>query len=266
MNDPDLRLLIIIVALIVIGAGVWYFQDDIWPEQSSPLVAEPSVPVAEPEERPGPIHPIEPPTPAGPGERELVPLPPLDDSDSYFLLEMINLFGQDAGNLLVKEALIDKFVATIDNLPRSAVSEKTRPAGRLATTFIVEETDDGGHVISEANFARYDNLVSLIATADVDAVVEVYRRFYPLIQESYVRLGYPNGYFNDRVVEVIDHLLAAPEPVGPIHLVRPNVLYEFADPDLQSLSSGQKIMIRIGSDNATRLKRVLRDIRRRIVS
>ena len=48
--------------------------------------------------------------------------------------------------------------------------------------------------------------------------------------------------------EVIDHLLAAPDAPETLALVRPNVYYEFADPALQSLSSGQKILLRVGSN------------------
>ena len=94
---------------------------------------------------------------------------------------------------------------------------------------------------------------TLIAAND-DELVDVYRRLYPLFQEAYVSIGYPNGYFNDRAVEVIDQLLGAPQPAGPIYLVRTNVLYEFADPDLEALSAGEKLMIRIGPRNAEKVK------------
>ncbi len=104
-------------------------------------------------------------------------------------------------------------------------------------------------------------LVNLAARADLEVVAEMYRRFYPLFQESYVRLGYPNGYFNDRVVEVIDHLLVTPEPAEPVKLVRPHVLYEFAEPEFEALSSGQKLLLRMGSKHRARIKQVLRDLR-----
>jgi hypothetical protein len=84
---------------------------------------------------------------------------------------------------------------------------------------------------------------------------------YPLFQQAFVELGYPDGYFNDRLIEVIDHLLEAPEPKGPVKLVSPKVLYEFADPELERLSSGQKMMIRVGPENEARLKAKLREIR-----
>ena len=78
------------------------------------------------------------------------------------------------------------------------------------------------------------------------------------------KLGYPSGYFNDRVVEVIDHLLAAPSPDEPVELTRPHVLYELSNAELEALSSGQKFMLRMGNENAERLQQTLRDRRSRI--
>jgi hypothetical protein len=84
---------------------------------------------------------------------------------------------------------------------------------------------------------------------------------YPLFQAAYRELGYPHGYFNDRLVQVLDDLIDAPEPNGPIVLEKPKALYVFGDPGLQSLSVGQKLMVRVGPDNEAKLKAKLRDIR-----
>ena len=76
---------------------------------------------------------------------------------------------------------------------------------------------------------------------------------------------------------MIDHLLAAPEPTQPpaVRLIevkgevpstRPWVRYEFVDPTLEALSSGQKIMVRMGATNAQRLKAWLSGFRQAIVS
>jgi hypothetical protein len=95
---------------------------------------------------------------------------------------------------------------------------------------------------------------------------ELYRRFYPLFQKAYVDLGYPDGYFNDRVIEVIDHLLATPEIEGPVKLVRPHVLYQYADPELEQLSPGQKLLLRMGNEHSATVKEKLREFRGRIVA
>jgi hypothetical protein len=97
---------------------------------------------------------------------------------------------------------------------------------------------------------------------DVKKLVAVYVHFYPLFQQAYKDLGYPTGYFNDRLVEVIDHLLDAPDVQGPVKLIRPSVMYRFADPELEALSAGQKNMVRMGSENSARIKAKLKEIRR----
>ncbi|MDH3337621.1 MAG: DUF3014 domain-containing protein [Gammaproteobacteria bacterium] len=262
MDGRDVKLLVAILLAAVVAGAAWYFRDQLLPQPEQAMTTPPEPAIVEAGAEEGPEHPIAPPEVAEPVRRNLVTLPPLDDSDGYFLLELADVFGADIETLLVKEALIDKFVATVDNLPRDHVAEKVRPVGRLAEPFRVVAADSDGPIyLSAENHRRYDLLISRIATADIDSIVDTYRRFYPLFQESYEHLGYPDGYFNDRVVEVIDHLLATPQPDEPIRLVRPHVLYEFADPQLQALSSGQKLMLRVGSDHAVTVKRVLRDLR-----
>jgi hypothetical protein len=101
----------------------------------------------------------------------------------------------------------------------------------------------------------------MIGSIDTKQLVTSYTRYYPLFQDAYESLGHPPQYFNDRLVEVIDHLLATPDIRGPVALVQPNVLYQFADPRLESRSAGQKLLIRMGSDNATAVKAKLRELR-----
>ncbi len=93
MNYPDVRLLLMIVLGAGLAAALWYFWDDIRPPADEAVVVQPA-PVAE--EQPGlrePIHPILPLSSSGLIDGELVPLPPLDESDSYFLLALTDIFG-----------------------------------------------------------------------------------------------------------------------------------------------------------------------------
>jgi hypothetical protein len=235
------------------------------PDETERIVSAPQSEASVSETSPQqPLHPLE---SSENGERDLVPLPPLDDSDSYFLLEVNQVFGAGIESLLLRDAIIDRLVTTIDNLPRDHVSEKIRPVRSLPESFAASASfDDAVFLLGAENHNRYDELVSRIAAADTDSAVDIYRRFYPLFQKSYERLGYPGAYFNDRVIEVIDHLLDTPVPAGPIELVRPNVLYEFKDPELESLSSGQKLLLRMGAEHAATLKPLLAELRTKLVS
>lgn len=265
MDDPDLKLLLVLLLVAAASGAGWYFREEFLPkpeEQRLPLPEATTVDAIADDE---PMHPVMPYEPPRSEPAELVPLPPLDDSDGYFLLALVDVFGKGVEPLLVKDALIDKFVATVDNLPREHVAEKIRPAGRLTGAFRVEAAGGNGPIyLNTENYQRYDPLIGQIASTDIDVLVDTYRRFYPLLQQSYERLGYPNAYFNDRVIEVIDHLLATPDVDDPIRLVRPHVLYQFANPELEALSSGQKLLLRMGSEHAAVVKRILRELREQL--
>lgn len=265
MKESEMRWFIPLFLAAAAGGALWYFWVSTNQLTDDPATVAPELAPEEVERRFGPLHPIEPFDGSSTGERDLVALPSLDDSDGYLRLELVNIFGRKLDELLTDEAVIEKFVATVDNLPRSHVAERLRPLGRLPGGFIAN-TEDGGDtfLMGEENYARYEYLVSIVEVVDLNSLVDTYRRYYPLFQEAYVELGYPSGYFNDRVVEVIDHLLAAPSPDEPVELTRPHVLYEFSDADLETLSSGQKFMLRMGNKNAERLQQTLRDIRLRI--
>jgi hypothetical protein len=82
-----------------------------------------------------------------------------------------------------------------------------------------------------------------------------------LFQQAYRELGYPHGYFNDRLVVAIDDMLAAPDVQGPVAVTRAGAHYHFADASWQSLSNGQKLMVRLGAADEAQLKARLRVIR-----
>ncbi|MES1208370.1 MAG: DUF3014 domain-containing protein, partial [Pseudomonadota bacterium] len=77
-----------------------------------------------------------------------------------------------------------------------------------------------------------------------------------------------------RVVEVIDNLLATPKVTGPIRVKRVGAdggraaggLYLYDDPALESATAGQKILLRIGTDNAAKLTAKLTELRAAIAS
>jgi len=255
----------LIPILLAVGAagGLWYYwmQANRAPEPVTPPVV---VTPQQPAEGLQPIHPLTIPEQDG-ARPELRSLPPLDESDEYFKLELSDLFGDAVADILAESGLIERVVATVDNLPRAHVAEKIRPVGRLNGQFTVgAELENDRFEMSAENYRRYDRLVELITAVDTDRLADMYRRFYPLMQSAYLQLGYPDGYFNDRVVEVIDHLLETPQPERPIVLLRPHVLYQYADPDFEDLSSGQKLLLRMGSEHAASIKQVLREMRSRI--
>ena len=190
------------------------------------------------------------------------PLPALDDSDAQ-LKEAFAAFvtGQSLKALFRTDGFIRRLVVTIDNLPQKQLPRaKYRVTRSTSGRFAVQQEGESLY-LSTDNFERYTPIVGLIESLDNDRLIAVYLQYYPLFQEAYEYLGYPSAYFNDRLIDVIDHLLAAPVVDGPIRLVRPHVLYQYADPDLEALSAGHKALIRVGPADAGKVKTKLREIR-----
>lgn len=252
--------LVILVVLIGIAAAYYYWQSNT--QKRSPLPP----PIAAPQPLPPPAtaepqirYPIE---EEKSTEPEAKALPPLNESDATMRDTLTGFFGQKAvEEFFGLNDIVRRFVVTVDNLPRQKVPMRYRLFKPVVGPFLATGEGDG-FFINRDNYERYKSYVFLAEAVNIKKLVAVYVRFYPLFQEEYISLGYPKGYFNDRLVEAIDDMLATPDTPAQIKLIRPNVLYQFADTDLEALSAGQKIMLRMGPENATRIRARLQELRR----
>jgi hypothetical protein len=248
LNKPVIG---VAAAVIVIAAGTWYYLQGRHAAPAAPPAAE--APPAPPPE-PAVEHPV-------PAAESAAPLPALADSDSAIGEALAMLLGKAAvKDYLRPENVIRHVVVTVDNLPRQKVAVDKRPIVPVAGSFVANG-DELHATLDPQNYARYQPLVTLVGKLDAHQLAAVYFRFYPLFQQAYQDLGYPNGYFNDRLVQVIDMLVATPQPAEPVALVRPNVMYTFADPALEARPAGQKLLIRMGPDNAATIKTKLKELR-----
>ena len=198
----------------------------------------------------------------GPVPASTAPLPALDDSDGQVAAALASLAGGDQlRGVLVPGRIIARIVATIDALPRhEGIGVFMLPAQPPKGAFLTTD-GSGGTVMAADNADRYAPYLKLVENTDPKALVSWYVHAYPLFQEAYRQLGYPRGYFNDRLVAVIDDLLAAPDLAQPATLQRSKSYFVYADPALESLSTGQKMLLRIGPANEARVKAKLRVIR-----
>jgi len=245
--------LIGIVAAAAIGVGLWYWSG-LRSTAGPPAAAAPAPPVPAANEEPAIANPL----PAG---GEGAALPALNDSDTVAHDSLAAVFGR-AGldEYLVPQNIVRHIVVTVDNLPRHKLAVDLRPVKPVAGQTLTS-TQGEAVTLSEADYQRYAPLVKLFEHADVHALVATYQHLYPLFQQAYEDLGYPGKYFNDRAVEVIDHLLQTPEPASPPALTQPKVFWEYADADLEGRSSGQKLLLRMGPANERAVKAKLRELR-----
>lgn len=255
-----------LIGFIVIGAivAIIYWQFYLPEKQQAQVVITP--PVEQPQEAPAIQHPVT----ATPEELKRTepliepekPLPELKQSDSSMSEILAKLFNdQKLDRYFIPDHFIERFVVMVDNLPQPQLPTTHRPIKKTPGQFLAEGEREQ-LTIAPANYKRYTPLVKMLASLDSTQVVAVYKRFYPLFQQAYQELGYPKAYFNDRLIEVIDHLLAAPQSTGPVYLTQPKALYLYADPDLEALSAGRKILLRCGPENAARIKALLQEYRK----
>lgn len=266
--------LVLLLLAAVAAGGWWYWSQRAAPQTAPPAASAPQPDAAEPSPRvasPEPQNPVD-----ALAEPDAV-LPTLGESDSFIARALDELLGRAAvAAFLQPDGFVRRFVATVDNLPRAQAPSRLWPVQPAPRRFSVAGAADA-QAIAPDNAARYAAFVAFAESVDIANAAKLYARAYPLFQQAYEELGYPGRYFNDRLIAVIDHLLQAPEPATPPRVTlievkgevpssRPWVRYEFADPQLEALSSGQKLMVRMGLDNERRLKARLAELRRQIAT
>lgn len=247
----------LVVVLGIVVAGLYFLGK----ARHAPVPSAPPPGPAVASTAPAPIqHPISQ-AGSGPAVASTAPLPALDASDASVAAALAGLAGNsDLSSLLLRPQVIARIVATVDALPRRSLGTLMLPVRTPKGAFATDEVD-GATVMGAGNAARYAPYMKIVEAADPQALVAWYVHAYPLFQQAYRELGYPKGYFNDRLIVVIDDLLAAPEPASPPTVVHPQAFYIYADPALESLSAGQRLLLRVGAANEAKIKAKLRAIR-----
>lgn len=246
------------IAVAVIGAVVWWQ----WPRRA-----------AEPAPQATAAAPAAAGSTAAPAEPEIkYPIEAASAASAPFsndvAVSLVELFGREAVlGYLQTDDFARRFVATVDNLGREQAPSRLWPVNPMAGRFTVSND-----AIAPANAKRYEAFVRWVRGIDSARAAAWYVAQYPKFQKAYEDLGFPKKHFNDRLVDVIDRLLATPEPAGPLEVrlievkgpvkpVRPWVRYEYLDGSYEALTSGQKILLRLGSAHELELKAKLRELR-----
>ncbi|MBU2223267.1 MAG: DUF3014 domain-containing protein [Gammaproteobacteria bacterium] len=264
-----------VVAVILLAAGAWYLLK---PEPAPIVVVEktPTLPaVTQPEPEPADVlsaqqEPVDEisaqaadagaDTTVLPAEQEVVatePLPTLDESDVYVQQKLLALpWKAGLASLFVNEEMIRRFVVQVDNIAQGRIVPEQALFKGLAQDFKAQKNDQQ-YQLEIANYKRYQRYLDLLESAPKAEVVALFNRLYPLLQQAYLELGYPDAQFRDRVQQAIRLLLSAPEIADEPRLALESVQYTFADPEIEQLSMAHKQMVRLGLKNQQRLKLLL---------
>ncbi|MBW3166123.1 DUF3014 domain-containing protein [Ferrimonas balearica] len=270
-NGTNQMAMVLVILVILACGGAWYFfmRDSQAPTPAEPV---PALPAPEPTlpEQPLPAEPVPEPIPEPEPEPEPIPeptpepmpepdpLPPLNDSDD-FAKEQINAVsdGMQLGGALQDDNLVRRFVVFVDNLAGGEVMRQQGPFTPLKDNFKALEMN-GKFYLDPEGYRRFDQYAEFLYRLDETKLRDHFMLVEPLMESAFQELGYGAGQFRSAIVDSMDELLAAPEYDTPLELLSHSVNYQFADPAIEELSDAQKVMIRMGPDNARKVKSLLR--------
>jgi hypothetical protein len=235
---------VVVLLLLLAGLGWYWFQirSEPAPDETPPVVAEPR-----PDER-------------LPYPEEELDLPPLDASDAFVRDLVAGLSAHpELARWLVPDALIERFVIVVVTVARGS-----SPASHLAHMepegeFQVREAE-GRLVIDPATYRRYNLFAETFTSIDVERTARLYRGLHPLFEEAYLELGIPDVTFDEMTHQAIENLLGAPVPDTPVEVVPEEGIFEYRDPSLEELTPAAKHLLRMGPENARRVRQTLAEL------
>jgi len=241
---------IVLIALIGIGFGVYYFF--FYKKSEETFVAQ--AVQEEPSELPA-DKPLGEEVERVLTERQL----DLDKSDDLVNKLAVKLSSHPQLTAWLKNKdKIRHFVAVIDNIadgmsPRSHL-------GFLSPRENFEVIKRGNrYYLNPASYSRYNLVAEVFESLDTKECAKLYWELKPLIQEAYFELGYPNQDFHDTLFTAVVELLNTPVVEGDILVEKKVVTYIMVDQKLENLSESQKHFLRMGPRNIRKIQDKLRE-------
>jgi len=191
-----------------------------------------------------------------------VDLPRLNDSDSFVAEKISELSsGTSLLSYLVDEQLVRRAVVLVENISRGQYPQTALPYKPIVEEMQVSSDDGRLFTMEAASYTRFDAAVASFVALDTEQTVGLYRLLSPLLQQAYAEIGFRDAEFEQALIKAIDAVLSAPEIEGPFQLVKPSVMYLYADTRLEELANMNKQLIRLGPENSARLKAKLREFK-----
>ena len=222
---------VIVLAILVIIGWFWFRA------QGPQPIPDEAPPTAAPD--PSPMREVPP-----------LDLPELSASDAVVrdLVTRLSSHPQFA-RWLVTDRLIERFVLVVVE-----VAGGSNPAEHVRHMAPQEEftvREMGGRlVIAPESFRRYDLLAATFASLDTPGTAQLYRQLHPLIAEAFQELGIPDRTFDETLEMALRNVQGMEVPTASPEVTPMEAVFEFSDPELEALRGGEKLLIRIGPQNA----------------
>ena len=193
-------------------------------------------------------------------ETNVIELPTLTNSDPFVFETLQTLQnGMALVNALAEDQIVRKFVVFVENISRGEFPQTGLPYKGLGQEMPVSEIDDNLFVMDQVAHSRFDQVVSTFVETDTDSAVIIYQMLSPLFQQAYAEIGFRNVSFDETLRAAINNVLRTTNMEGPYQLVKPSVMYLYADSSVENLAEVHKQLLRIGPDNTSALKAKLRE-------
>ncbi|UYL09913.1 DUF3014 domain-containing protein [Bdellovibrio sp. SKB1291214] len=271
-NKTDVKIVsaILVLAVLALGVALYVrFNPAAVPETATEATAtpEPASGVASDDTSSSPQHPV--PAANESSDETVGGAKPAALTQQNMGTEIAarwkSFFGKEEGQELLRlENFVRHFVLMFENATETKIPAQASifesVNGDFKTTTLGDKVQ-----ISEQNFRRYDSYAELLKSADLKKLVSFYQRMYPLLQAGYAEMG-RKGYFNDRVVDVLDQIIGAKDPSLDTSLVIDGGRFVFEDAELEAAPAVQKVLFRIGPAHSALVKERMKELRALLVS
>ncbi|WP_206484461.1 DUF3014 domain-containing protein [Thalassotalea sp. G2M2-11] len=195
-------------------------------------------------------------------------LPTLDESDDWLKEKLPSItWRKELLKLVIDDDMIRRFVVFTDNFSQGIVAYEHSPLIKPNSAFSAKEINENDEVVlkwDETSSRRFSLYVDLLRSVDSETLVSWYYELKPLVDEAYRELGYPDEDFTDILQDAITKVLDMEIPKERLELVRPSVMYQYKDQDIENLDDADKLMLRLGKENLLVIKSVLLELNEKI--
>lgn len=171
-------------------------------------------------------------------------------------------FSQQTANIsaLLHDDMLRNTVVFVENFSRGYFVSKFSPMTAPDEKFIVQHKE-GKLIIDPRSYQRYDRYADYLDSIDSKAFVQYYQSLKPTIDDFYAEIAKPNATFDTALTKAISVVLTTPVIYDQeIEVNSPSVMYLYNNPELEVLNNAQKLLLRMGPDNLSKIKNKLRGI------
>lgn len=189
-----------------------------------------------------------------------VVLPALNESDDFIRSSLQELrTGAAFLAIVTDQQLVRRFVVFVDNVAKGgALPQTDLPYRRLQQEMPVRSVDANLFTMDATANSRFNQVVDTFVAMDPEQIMVLYRMLLPLFQEAYAEIGFRDVDFTDTLQQALRYVVSTETPQGALQMVKPSVMYLYADASIENLSDVQKQLIRLGPENSDKVKTQLR--------